>query len=165
MTALAPNILHFARLLRAAGMPLGPGQALAAAEAVALAGVADKPAMRQALFATLVTRRDQIALFDLAFDLFWRDPRLGDRAMAMLMPLLTPQTEASKASGARRLAEALAQGHSRVAPGETARVAPQRAQQGFSGGEPVGQGHPGIMPARPDASARPFFTPLPDTPS
>lgn len=121
MTALAPNILHFARLLRAAGMPLGPGQALAAAEAVALAGVADKPAMRQALFATLVTRRDQIALFDQAFDLFWRDPRIGDRAMAMLMPLLTPETEPSKASGARRLAEALTQG----------RPAPERPDTGL----------------------------------
>ena len=110
MTALAPNILHFARLLRAAGLPLGPGQALAAAEAVAVVGVADKAALRQALFATLVTRREQIALFDQAFDLFWRDPRLGDRAMAMLMPLLTPETEAAKTAGARRLAEALGNG-------------------------------------------------------
>ncbi len=121
MTSLAPNILHFARLLRAAGMPLGPGQALAAAEAVALAGVGDKAAVRQALFATLVTRRDQIALFDQAFDLFWRDPRLGDRAMAMLMPLLTPETKPSKTSGARRLAESLAQG----------RPAPERPDTGL----------------------------------
>ena len=118
MTALGPNILHFARLLRAAGLPLGSGQILAAAEAVALAGVDDRTALRQALFATLVTRRDQIALFDQAFDLFWRDPRLGDRAMAMLMPLMEPDAEPSRAAGSRRLAEALAAG----------KPAPERAQ-------------------------------------
>lgn len=108
MTALAPNILHFVRLLRAAGLPLGSGQALAAAEAVALAGVSDRAALRQALFATLVTRRDQMALFDQAFELFWRDPKLADRTMAMLLPLAAPDSEPSKAAGARRLADALA---------------------------------------------------------
>ena len=118
MTALGPNILHFARLLRAAGLPLGSGQILAAAEAVALAGVDDRTALRQALFATLVTRRDQIALFDQAFDLFWRDPQRGDRAMAMLMPLMEPGAEPSRAAGGRRLAEALAAG----------KPAPERAQ-------------------------------------
>ncbi len=118
MTALGPNILHFARLLRAAGLPLGSGQILAAAEAVALAGVDDRTALRQALFATLVTRRDQIALFDQAFDLFWRDPQRGDRAMAMLMPLMEPDAEPSSAAGARRLAEALA----------ADKPAPERAQ-------------------------------------
>lgn len=118
MTALGPNILHFARLLRAAGLPLGSGQILAAAEAVALAGVDDRTALRQALFATLVTRRDQIALFDQAFDLFWRDPQRGDRAMAMLMPLMEPDAEPSRAAGSRRLAEALAAG----------KPAPERAQ-------------------------------------
>lgn len=118
MTALGPNILHFARLLRSAGLPLGSGQILAAAEAVALAGVDDRTALRQALFATLVTRRDQIALFDQAFDLFWRDPQRGDRAMAMLMPLMEPDAEPSSAAGARRLAEALA----------ADKPAPERAQ-------------------------------------
>lgn len=110
MTALGPNILHFARLLRAAGLPVGPGQALAATQAVGLAGIGDKLAVRQALFATLVTRREQIALFDQAFDLFWRDPRLSNRAIAMLLPLVKPETEPSTAAGTRRLAEALASG-------------------------------------------------------
>ena len=113
MTALARNIVHFARLLRAAGAPVGPGQALAAARAAALTGIDDKGALRQALFATLVTRRDQMALFDQAFELFWRDPRLADRAMAMLMPLARPESEPSKAAGARRLADALAAGAAR----------------------------------------------------
>lgn len=110
MSALAANVVHFARLLRAAGLPVGTGQALAAAEAVASAGVVDRSAVRQALFATLVTRREQMQVFDQAFELFWRDPKLGERTMAMLLPMVKPETEASKAAGARRLAEALNEG-------------------------------------------------------
>ena len=110
MSRLAANVVHFARLLRTAGLPVGPGQALAAARAVALAGVDDRSALRQALFATLVTRREQIPLFDQAFALFWRDPQIHGRAMAMLMPLLKPEAEASRSAGARRLAEALNEG-------------------------------------------------------
>jgi uncharacterized protein with von Willebrand factor type A (vWA) domain len=110
VSTLAANVVHFARLLRAAGLPVGTGQALAASEAVALAGIGERGAVRQALFATLVTRREHIVLFDQAFDLFWRDPRLGDRAMAMLLPLVRPDQEPSKTAGARRLAEALNEG-------------------------------------------------------
>lgn len=121
MTALGPNVVHFARLLRAAGLPLGSGQALAAAEAVALAGIDDRSALRQALFATLVTRREQIPLFDQAFDLFWRDPRPGEPGAAMLMPLMEEEPEPSKPAGFRRLAEALSSG--RPAPPRESRDA------------------------------------------
>lgn len=107
MSAIAANVIHFARLLRAAGMPVGSGQALAAVEAAALAGIDERTALRQALFATLVTRREQMPLFDQAFELFWRDPRFADRAMAMLMPIQRPEREPAKTAGARRLADAL----------------------------------------------------------
>jgi uncharacterized protein with von Willebrand factor type A (vWA) domain len=110
MSTLDANVFHFARLLRAAGLPVGTGQALAAAEAMGCVGVGDRLAVRQALFATLVTRREQMPVFDQAFDLFWRDPQLGERALAMLLPLLKPEKEVNKAAGARRLAEALSAG-------------------------------------------------------
>ncbi|MCC6920925.1 MAG: VWA domain-containing protein [Alphaproteobacteria bacterium] len=110
MSRLGANVVHFARLLRSAGVPVGPGQALAAARAVGLAGVDDKLALRQALFATLVTRRAQMPLFDQAFELFWRDPQMAGRAMAMLMPMQKPEMEPAKVAGARRLAEALNEG-------------------------------------------------------
>lgn len=110
MSALADNVVHFTRLLRAAGMPVGTGQALAAADALGHAGVSERLAVRQALFTTLVTRREHIALFDQAFELFWRDPRVAERAMAMMLPQQKLETEASKSAGARRLAEALNEG-------------------------------------------------------
>lgn len=110
MSTLDANVVHFARLLRGAGLGVGPGQALAAAEALSLTGVSDRAAVREALFATLVTRREQIPIFDQAFELFWRDPKFGQRAMAMLMPLVKPEAEAAKAAGTRRLAEALNEG-------------------------------------------------------
>ncbi len=91
MGRLAANVVRFARLLRDAGLPVGPGQALAAARALDAAGVSDRSAVRTALFATLVTRREHVPLFDQAFETFWRDPRLADKAMAMLMPVQRPE--------------------------------------------------------------------------
>ncbi len=53
---LTANIIAVVRLLRRAGLPVGPGQALLAVEAVEAIGVEERAAMRQALFAALVTR-------------------------------------------------------------------------------------------------------------
>jgi uncharacterized protein with von Willebrand factor type A (vWA) domain len=93
MTALADepgtlleNIVRFTRLLRAAGMPVGPGRAIEAARAAAATGIARKSDLYWALHATLVNRREQREIFDQAFRLFWRDPKLLERAMGMLLP-------------------------------------------------------------------------------
>src|SRR6185436_16292559 len=47
-------------------------------------------------------------IFDQAFETFWRDPKLLDRAMAALLPQMeVPREDEKPAPGARRLAEAL----------------------------------------------------------
>jgi len=43
---LAENVMHFARLLRAAGVPTGPGKVLDALRAVEIAGVARRENLR-----------------------------------------------------------------------------------------------------------------------
>ncbi|MCZ8311766.1 MAG: VWA domain-containing protein [Magnetospirillum sp.] len=83
---LLDNIVHFTRLLRAAGLPVGPGRAIEAARAAAVVGVERKRDLYWALHATLVNRREQQPIFDQAFGLFWRDPKLLERAMGMLLP-------------------------------------------------------------------------------
>lgn len=83
---LATNVLHFARLLRRAGLPVGPGKALAAVDAAAWVGVEHPEDFRTALEAALIDRADQRAVFDQAFRLFWRDPKLMERAMQLLLP-------------------------------------------------------------------------------
>ena len=70
--ALAANIAHFGRLLRAAGLPIGTGKAVDAVRAVEAAGVTRRDDVYWALHAVFVNRRDQHALFDRAFELFWR---------------------------------------------------------------------------------------------
>src|SRR5579862_9194643 len=101
--------MQFARILRAAGMPVGPGQVIEALRAVIEVGPGNRDDFYWALFATSVTRIDQKPLFDQAFHIYWRNPRLRERLMQMLLPQL--QSEADRQPGkpvATRLAEAMA---------------------------------------------------------
>src|SRR5215813_1202969 len=106
---LGENIMHFARTLRAAGLPVGPGKVLDAIRAVETVGLGNREDFYWALHATLVNRREQQEIFDQAFHIFWRNPRLLERAMAMLLPQLRGSAEQAEdqAEMSRRLAEAL----------------------------------------------------------
>ena len=83
---LADNVLHFVRVLRAAGMPVGPAKVIDAIAAIEAVGVANKTDFREALAAVLVSRHDQIILFEQAFDVFWRNPKLLEKMVAALLP-------------------------------------------------------------------------------
>ncbi|MEX2008705.1 MAG: VWA domain-containing protein [Dongiaceae bacterium] len=103
---LVENLMFFARTLRAAGLPIGPGRLLDAIRAVETVGVQRRDDFYWALHAVLVNRRDQQALFDQAFHLFWRNPRLLERLLAVMLP--TVRVERDKPEElSRRLAEAL----------------------------------------------------------
>jgi uncharacterized protein with von Willebrand factor type A (vWA) domain len=106
---LADNILHFCRVLRAAGLPVGPAKVITALEAVEAIGVEQREDFRAALESVLIERHEQQALFNQAFELFWRNPRLLERMMQLLLPKVygrTPRAEA-EAPLPSRLAEAL----------------------------------------------------------
>jgi uncharacterized protein with von Willebrand factor type A (vWA) domain len=107
---LAENIMYFARTLRAAGLPVGPGRVLDAIRATETVGIGSRQDFYWALHATLVNRREQQEIFDQAFHIFWRNPRLLERAMAMLLPQMRGGAESAEdqAEMSRRLAEALA---------------------------------------------------------
>ena len=83
---LAENVVHFVRVLRAAGLPVGPARALAALEAVEAVGLANRDDFRAALAAVLVSRYEHLPIFEQAFDLFWRNPRLLEKLIAALLP-------------------------------------------------------------------------------
>ena len=111
---LPENIMHFGRVLRTAGLPVGPDQVLKAIEAASAVDVSDRAQFYWALHAALVNRRGQRELFDQAFHIFWRNPRLLERMMSLVIPTSSVDTGAEEAEPlARRLAEALA-------PAETA---------------------------------------------
>lgn len=104
---LAENIVHFARVLRRAGLTVGPRQVLDAIEAVELTGLRSRTDFFWLLHATLIKRHADHAIFDQAFHVFWRDPQLLDKMMALMLPeIRTPEDEdAEKAN--RRISEAL----------------------------------------------------------
>jgi len=72
---LSHNITHFARALRAAGLPVGPGRVLDAIRAVAAAGFSSRMDFFYTLRACLVTRPEHLIVFAQVFRLYWRDPR------------------------------------------------------------------------------------------
>ncbi|HZF34717.1 MAG TPA: VWA domain-containing protein, partial [Candidatus Angelobacter sp.] len=99
--------MHFARTLRAAGLPVGPGRVLDAIRAAETVGIGNRQDFYWALHAALVNRREQREIFDQAFHIFWRNPRLLERAMAMLLPQLRigAETAEQQTEMSRRLAE------------------------------------------------------------
>src|SRR6266699_3816341 len=85
---LLSNLMHFARTLRAAGLPVGPGKVLDAVAAVEAVGMTDRRAFYWTLHAVLVNRADQRVLFDQAFHVFWRNPELLKKMLALVLPEL-----------------------------------------------------------------------------
>jgi uncharacterized protein with von Willebrand factor type A (vWA) domain len=83
---LAANVVHFTRLLRRAGLRVGPGDTLDAERAVAAVDILSRDQFYWALHAVLVRRHADHALFDEAFRLFWRDPMGQQSALALLLP-------------------------------------------------------------------------------
>ena len=83
---LAENVMHFARVLRSAGLPVGADRVHTALAALQVAGLESKADFHAVLSACLVDRREHLELFDQAFVLFWRDPDLMGRMRALLAP-------------------------------------------------------------------------------
>lgn len=103
---LSLNVMHFARLLRRAGLPVGPADMLAAQQALALIDLSSRPQSRSALRTTMIHRHEHEELFDAAFRMFWRDPNAGQHAAAMAL-LEENQPPERAPPGSRRLAEAM----------------------------------------------------------
>lgn len=105
------NIMHFARTLRAAGLPVGPGTVLEAIRAVSALGMSSRTDFYWALHAVFVNRRDQRDLFDQAFHIFWRNPNILERMMALMLPQIDMPSDPDQGETlAPRITEALAQG-------------------------------------------------------
>lgn len=108
--ALAQNIAMFARVLRDSGLPVGPAHAVDAVRAVEAAGVGSREDVRAALRAVFVHKQDQIAVFDAAFDAFFRGRNLVDKMMELLSPVADARRPEEKPRpGAARVANALQQ--------------------------------------------------------
>ena len=108
-STLAANVMHFARLLRRAGLPVGPAETIAAQNALTRIDLASKIEARAALRTAMIHRHEHQEVFDQAFALFWRDPSAAEQAAAMA--LLEAQKEKKlerPPPASRRIAEAFA---------------------------------------------------------
>lgn len=106
---IAENVVQFARLLRAAGLPVGPEKTVRATQAVLAAGLESPQTLYWALHAVLVNRRSEREIFNQAFAMFWRDPGYLEQMLSLMLPQTrpdqTPQTTDSALS--RRMSESL----------------------------------------------------------
>ena len=108
---LAENVLHFSRLLRAAGLRIGSDRIIDCVRALEIAGAA-QPVMRRedwywSMSAVLLSRQEQRPIFDQAFNIFWRDPKLAERMMSLMLPKAHGRTARPEEQQSQRLTDAL----------------------------------------------------------
>jgi uncharacterized protein with von Willebrand factor type A (vWA) domain len=120
---LGANLMHFGRALRSAGLPIGTGQLVDAARAVAAVGVASREDLYWALAACFVRRREELLLFAEAFDLFFRDPFALSRALAALLSRTSIPDPSQKKPDprSRRVKDALVRPRREAPPASTPR--------------------------------------------
>lgn len=108
---LPDNILYFARTLRGAGMRIGPASTVDAVRAVEMAGITNRDDFYWILHTIFVTRREDHAVFDEAFRLFWRSRDLVEKMIQMFSPMM-PDRKAppEKKAGQARVSESMFSG-------------------------------------------------------
>ena len=104
---LAQNLMRFGRVLRSAGLPVGPGKVLDAIRAVETVGIDSRADFYWALHAVFVNRRDQREIFDQAFHVFWRNPKIMERLMALVLPSFRADMGEEGPEISRRVADAM----------------------------------------------------------
>lgn len=105
---LAENVAYFARVLRGAGMPVGPGAVIDAVGALEAAGLGRREDVYWTLHALFVRRREHSVLFDGAFRLFWRRRGLVEKLIAEMSPIAPADDRKEKPRpGDARVTEAM----------------------------------------------------------
>lgn len=105
---LAINIMHFARVLRGAGLPVGPASVIDALDAALSGSLRSRDEFYWTLHAILVKRREHKEIFDQAFHVFWKKPKMLEQLMQLMFQQITRAAgDKPKDPGFRRLAEAM----------------------------------------------------------
>ena len=117
---LAENVMHFARVLRVAGLSIGPDRVIDAVKAVEVAGVDRRDDFYWTLASVFLDKREQFEVFDQAFHIFWRDPQLLERAMAMMLPQVYGKSPEDEEQAGNRVSEAFQSGVTPQTPQEEA---------------------------------------------
>lgn len=130
---IADNIVYFGRVLRDAGLPVGPATVIDAIRAVEAAGIGSRADFYWTLHAVFVGRREHRAVFHEAFEIYWRSRGLLDKMIAMMSPVAPP----------------------RIGPKDKPRVAQNRVREALGRDRPQDEPRPEIeIDARMTVSAR-----------
>ena len=111
---LAENILYFARALRAAGIPVGPGSVLDALAAVRTAAVGTREDFYWTLHAVFVKRHEHSILFDQAFRIFFRKRGYLEQLMALMAPPVPGAVPEAPPAASQRVLDALFSGAEKI---------------------------------------------------
>src|ERR1700761_786393 len=104
---IADNVVGFARALRAAGLPVGPGAVIDAMNALQLVEIGNRGDVFTTLESIFVKRREHALIFAQAFALFFR---AAEEWKSMLDSVPLPdQAKKKPPPASRRVQEALAQ--------------------------------------------------------
>ena len=104
---MADNVVGFARALRAAGLPVGPGAVIDALNALRMIDIGNRADVFTTLESIFVTRHEHALIFAQAFDLFFR---VAEEWKNMLDSVPLPdQAKKPPPPASRRVQEALAQ--------------------------------------------------------
>lgn len=104
---LADNIVHFARVLRKAGLKPGPGAVIDAIEAIDAIGIGSRIEFHAALTAIFVKRHEDQPVFDEAFSIFWRSRDLVGKMIALMSPVAAIGERQKPKAGGARVSDAL----------------------------------------------------------
>ncbi len=133
---IADNIVYFARALRKAGMRVGPASVKDAIEAVLAAGIGSRDDFYWTLHSVLVSRREDHAVFDEAFRLYWKSRELVEKMLAMFSPVAPDRREPVKPRVAEsRVSRALFEGREEDRPPREVPQIEVDARMTFSGDE------------------------------
>lgn len=115
---LADNIVYFVRVLRKAGLRIGPSSTIDAIDAVCAGGLGSREHFYWTLHCILVKRREDRIVFDEAFRLFWRSRELVEKMLAMFSPQVEAKRQEKMRAGENRVSNALFEGHRKANPVE-----------------------------------------------
>jgi len=111
---IADNVVGFARALRAAGLPVGPGAVIDAMNALQVIDIGNRGDVYTTLEAIFVKRHEHALIFAQAFDLFFR---AAEEWKSMLDSVALPDHARKKPPpAARRVQEAMSQPSMREEP-------------------------------------------------
>ena len=103
---IAENILNFSRILRSAGLSVGPPEVLDAIRSLSLVGFSEREDLYWLLFSNFVKKSEQRKIFDQAFHIFWKNPKIIERMMSAMLPIVRVENNDAEQIS-RRVSEAM----------------------------------------------------------